>query len=312
VLIPNYGPHRLLPYGSGEKFLLSSQDDETRPFGITCFLEDARARTKHIYVTLGEEAGCHTTSGDETIDFFFSKNVEGQVISVMAGCYKAGAEEAFKFVYPHVLQMLSNLAFRFRRPIGVYEVRVHDKKNSATWGIPAIAPSNLPEIKFPLVTLSETPLNSLVAVFREGMNSVSPAGRFLNYYKILEAYPNSGPFQLSLKSLKERGRTRNILTVTHEMMTGAYVDKYHADFIGKRIHWCRDQLRKWRDVLAHPFLQGDTYIDLDCVEHQATLAAYADLVERLAALVLEDEFRLWAELSGRPDLVQASASYVGA
>ena len=75
--------------------------------------------------------------------------------------------------------------------------------------------------------------------------------------------------------------------------------------------WCRDRLHKLRHAVAHPFLEGEQYIDLDSAEGQAQLAATADLLERLAVAILDEEFRLWGELSQTPGYSAMSKSYRG-
>ena len=314
MLIPNYGPHRLLAYVNDDVVSKSEADKEVRPFGVTCFLEDSRARTKHIYLAIGKSESFNVQTADGTIDFFLKANDSKQVVSILGGCHKANYLDAFQFVYPHVLRVLSHWSFRYRRPVGIYEVRVIDNRHRAMWGIPFAAPDTLPEIHLPIVTLSQTSLSSLVAVFREGMNSVSNANKFLSYFKILEAYPDKGPFRDTNEYCKQRciSISRQVLTVTSEMMKGAYAEEYHDEFMGKRATWCRDQLRDWRDAIAHPFLKGSMYIDLDTVEHQAKLGAFANLVERLSISILEDEFRLWGGLSGNPDYAMAARAYTGA
>ena len=312
MLIPNYGAHKLLPYVRTDLVSASETDKERRAFGVICFLEDTRARTKHIYLTIGESNSFHVKTNDDSIDFFLEQNDAKQVTSILGGCFRTNYLEAFNFVYPHVLRILSSWCFRYKRPVSIYEVRVIDKRHEAIWGIPFAAPDTLPEIHLPIVILAETSLSSLIAVFREGMNSVSNVSKFLSYFKILEAYPGKGPFEETNQFCKQGGKpiSRNVPIVTSELMIGAYTDLYHSQFIGKRATWCRDKLRDWRDAVAHPFLNGNVYIDLDKAERQAELAAYANLVERLSISILEEEFRLWAQLSDDPDFVAAVRSYV--
>ena len=110
-----------------------------------------------------------------------------------------------------------------------------------------------------------------------------------------------------------RGGTRVGAThpVTEQLMTGAFTEEYHREFIGKKATWCRYRLHRVRLAVAHPFLDGHQYIDLDTTEHQAVLAAYANLLERLAIAILDDEFRLWGEFVDEPGYAEMSKSYRG-
>jgi len=288
-------------------------DFEVRPFAVICFLEDTRARTRHVYITPGEAATFHVATEAGQIDFFVAENESKQIVSIMAGCFKSTYREAFEFAYPHLLRIFSQWSFRFRRPVSLYETRVIDKRHRATWGIPPICPNTLPSLTVPMVTLSNASLSSLVAVFREGMNATSSAHRFLSYFKILEAYPSGGPFgetNRASKSLK-REVQRQSPTVTLELMAGAFSEPHHREFVGKKATWCRDRLNALRNAVGHPFVDGNQYIDLDSVEGQAQLATSADLLERLAAAILDEEFRLWGELSQTPGYTAMSKSYRG-
>lgn len=77
----------------------------------------------------------------------------------------------------------------------------------------------------------------------------------------------------------------------------------------KKFTWCRDKFRDYRDALAHPFL-SDGYINLDDFETQSELSAYANLAERMALSILEEELKLWAEYSDDPLIISATLSYL--
>jgi hypothetical protein len=98
--------------------------------------------------------------------------------------------------------------------------------------------------------------------------------------------------------------------VTTDLLKGAFEEEYHSIFIGKKFTWCKEHLRPLRDAVAHPFLDGKGYLDFDNLTVQSHLSAYANLVERIAVKVLEEEFVLWGQLSDNPGYEVAAKSYI--
>jgi methylamine utilization protein MauJ len=317
MLIPNFGPYKLFPCVEEEIIQMSESDSEERPFSVIAFLEDSRARTKYVYISFEEEENRFDLSINETtVHFFLEKNNDGHLISLMGGCFSRNHRNAFELIYPLIQMMLSQWCFKYERPVGIYETRVFDKKHKARWSIPFASPNTLPNIKFPIIILAESTLPSLVSVFREGMNSQSHANRFLNYYKILEAYPSKGPFKETATHCKNKGidcpRTKP--RVTESLLIGAYQAEYHERFIDQKFTWCKKELLEFRDAIAHPFLdrkEPEKYIDLDSISTQAQLSAYANLLERIALAILREEFILWGKLSDDPHYAAMARSYLG-
>jgi|TARA_B100002003_G_C14007783_1_gene486299 hypothetical protein len=92
---------------------------------------------------------------------------------------------------------------------------------------------------------------------------------------------------------------------------GAYKAEYHQAFLGKKFTWCKEQLKDFRDALAHPFIKRKGYVDLDSLDTQTKLSAFANLLERIALSVLREEFTLWGELSDDPKYASMVQSYLG-
>jgi len=311
MLIPNIGPHKFLQYKSDDITEKSILDTEIRPFSVTCYLEDTRAREKHIFLSIGEDDSFHLDMDDEKIDFYLNENDKGFINYLLGGCFAANYIDAFELVFPHLQSIITQWVFKYKRPINIYEIRIVDKNHKAAWGIPHSRPDSLPKINVPIVSFQDSSINALFAIFREGMNSVSYSNKFLSYYKILESYPNHGPFKetndfFENNNIKNgRGRPK----VTKELLKGAYTEKYHASYLDKKFTWCRDHLRTYRDAIAHPFL-SDGYINLDDINTQSELSAYANLAERMALNILEEELKLWVKYSNDPLTISAALSYL--
>lgn len=313
MLIPNLGPYTFIPYSQESVIKKSTKDDNNRAFSITAFLEDNRARTKHIYLTFGDDESFSIKTDNNKIDFYLEKNSDGHLISLMAGCFATSYREALELVYHHIQIILSQWTFKYRRPIGYYEIRIIDKTHNAIWGLPHTAPNTLPDIDFPIVIMAESPLSSLITVFKEAMNSQTGSARFLNYFKIVEAYPSNGPFYEMNRYCKVNNikNMRRSGIVTEELLNGAYIQKYHEMFLNKKFTWCKNHLIELRNAIAHPFLKNRSYIDLDNLETQACISAYANLLERIAINILTEEFFIWGQVSEEPTFEQAVKSYLG-
>jgi hypothetical protein len=313
MLIPNVGPYSFIPYSQESVINKSTKDDNSRPFSITTFLEDNRARTKHIYLTIGVDESFSIKTENNTINFYLEKNSDGQLISLIAGCFAKSYKEALKLVYHLIQRILSQWSFKYKRPIGFYEIRILDKTHNATWRLPHTAPNTLPDIDFPIVIMAESPLSSLITVFKEAMNSQTSSARFLNYFKIVEAYPSNGPFYEMNRYCKVNNikNMRRSGVVTEELLNGAYTQKYHEMFLNKKFTWCKSHLIELRNAIAHPFLKNKSYIDLDNLETQACISAYANLLERIAINILNEEYFIWGQLSEDPKFEQAVESYLG-
>lgn len=311
MLIPNIGPHKFLQYKSDDITKKSIIDTEIRPFSVTCYLEDTRAREKHIFLRIGEDDSFHVEMNNEQIDFFLNENEKGFINYLLGGCFRASYIEAYELVFPHLQSIITQWVFKYKRPINIYEVRIIDKKHNAAWGIPHSRPNTIPKIDVPIVNFQDSAISALFAIFREGMNSVSYSNKFLSYYKILESYPNNGPFK-ETNNFFENNNIKNVRgrpKVTKGLLKGAYTEKYHKNFLDKKFTRCRDKLRDYRDAVAHPFLT-DGYINLDDIGTQSELSAYANLVERMALSILEEELRLWIEYSNDPLIISAALSYL--
>lgn len=85
MLIPNVGPYKLLPYVDRSIIIKSENDGEVRPFSVIAFLEDCRARTRHVYLTFDNVDNFHITGDKCNIDFFLEKNDGGHLRSLLGG-----------------------------------------------------------------------------------------------------------------------------------------------------------------------------------------------------------------------------------
>lgn len=132
---------------------------------------------------------------NEQIDFFLNENDKGFINYLIGGCFRSNYIDAFELVFPHLQSIITQWVFKYKRPINIYEIRIIDKKNKAVWGIPHSRPNSVPKVDIPIVNFQDSAISALFAIFREGMNSVSYSNKFLSYYKILESYPNHGPFK---------------------------------------------------------------------------------------------------------------------
>lgn len=310
LLIPTVGPNKLIP-GAPEKIIsVSEQDHSIRPFGCTFYLEDTRARTKYVALEVGEDCDFHLKTEHSDINFYFQSDDKNKLCSVLVGCMANGKEQALATTFPHMQRITSLWCLKYKRPANIYSIEIFDKNNKAKWLIPTVTPSITPLVDRPVVTLWNTALTSLVAVFKEGMNSTIFSHKFLSYFKILEAYPSQGPFKEINNYCKEKNIEipRESKVLFKEILKGAYDNKYHARYVGKKYTQIRDELKDYRNAVAHPFI-SDVFTDLDTLEVQAELAAISNMLERMAVEVLEEEIGLLSKVSPDNIYKQIAESY---
>jgi hypothetical protein len=310
LLIPTVGPNKLIP-GSPENIITQSERDSSiRPFGCTFLLEDTRARTKYVALEVGKNSDFHVKMKPSDINFYIQSDNENKLNSVLVGCMANGKEQALATTFPHMQHITSLWCLKYKRPANIYSIEIYDKNNKAKWLIPTVRPSTIPLLDKPVVTLWNTALTSLVSVFKEGMNSTIFSHKFLSYFKILEAYPSQGPFKVINEFCKENNieLPRESKVLSEELLKGALDKEYHDKYAGKKYTRIRDDLRNYRNSVAHPFI-SDTFIDLDTLEVQAELAAISNMLERMAIEILEEEIGLLSKVSSDNIYKQIADSY---
>lgn len=310
LLIPTIGPNNPVSASTEATIAQSERDASSRPFGCTFYLEDTRARTKYVALEVGRNSDFHIKTEQSIVNFYLQFNDTRKLSSVLIGCMAMGKKQALELTLPHMQRLASLWCLKYRRPVSIYSVEVYDKNNHAKWLIPSVTPSTTPLIERPVVTLWDTALTSLVAVFREGMNATAFSHKFLSYFKILEAYPTQGPFKQINAYCKSEGieLPRETKVLTEAALRGAFDATYHSAYLGKKYTRIRDELTDYRNAIAHPFT-GDMFLDLDTYEVQAELAAIANMLERMAITVLDEEIQLLAKVSSDDVHKQIAKSY---
>lgn len=173
------------------------------------------------------------------------------------------------------------------------------------------SPSYIPDLVRPEITMWSAAITSLVAIFREGMNATSFSHKFLSYFKIIEAYPNQGPFKEINKYCIDKKISRAPKLISEEMLKGAFNEPVHSQFIDMKYTRVRDELRSFRHLIAHPFID-DSYYDIDTYEAQAELVALSNMLERMAISILEEEIEILAKLGENGKFDPVLRSYVEA
>lgn len=309
-MIPTVGPNKFIP-GSTEKIITESdQDRSNRPFGCTFFLEDTRARTKYVALEVRKDSNFHIKMDPSDINFYIQSDDENKLSSVLVGCMANGKQQALAETFPHMQRITSLWCLKYKRPANIYSIEIYDKNNKAKWLIPTVTPSCIPLVEKPIVTLWNTALTSLVAVFKEGMNSTIFSHKLLSYFKILEAYPSQGPFKEINNYCKENNieLPRESKVLSEALLKGTFDKEYHAKYVGKKYTRIRDELKDYRNSIAHPFI-SDAFTDLDTLEVQAELAAIANMLERMAVEILEEEICLLSKVSPDNIYKQIAESY---
>lgn len=299
LLIPTIGPHHWVPMSPPNTIKASDVDATLRPISIVFFLEDPRARTQHVYVTLSEEKDFHYGENEDAVNIWLEGNQEGLLQAITVGVFDTSTQSAFLRASERIYSMLSLWTYQYKRPFSIQEVKLFDKTHQAQWMIPKFCPKPI-TLRLSLLSLhQESHIGSLFALFREGMNSTSFAYRFLSYFKIAEAWKGrKGPFAWVVHEANRKGKSPDfpVRKVDKELLGGSYRPEYHDVFLNKKFTWCIDQLEEIRALIAHPFNKFSEFTNLDSPDAQAHLGAIANLTERIAIQLLEDVLEKYEQL----------------
>lgn len=299
LLIPTIGPHHWVRMSSPDNIKASDEDATLRPISVVFFLEDPRARTQHVYVTLGEEKDCHYGEDADAVNIWLEGNKEGLLRIIRVGVFDTSTQSAFLRAAEQIYSMLSLWTYQYKRPFSIQEVKLFDKTHQAQWMIPKFCPKPI-SLRLSLLSFhQESHIGSLFALFREAMNSTSFAYRFLSYFKIAEAWiRRKGPFAWIIYEAKRNGKSPHfpVRKVDKELLGGSYSSEYHDVFLNKKFTWCINQLEEIRALIAHPFNNLSEFTNLDSPDAQAHLGALANLAERIAIQLLEDVLEKYEQL----------------
>ena len=278
--------------GDKQNVLASMRDKEEREFGIRFFLEDLRAGTVWAHITIDNPMSITTGDGDDSISYFFEKTQDGFLKSVFAEVLSTGCIEAFKKTGIYIFSILSSLCFFYRRPFRIHSIMVIDSKYKVTYFTRKTAPKPEP-LKKPLASFSNSPIGSLLAIYRDGMNSVDIPYRYICFFKIYEAWYKHR------ENFFNTAVERPILYITSDLLAGFYREHYHQEFINKtfsdeNVFKTLNEIRKF---LVHPVIDRGrpaSFCNLDQIDLLEALEIMSNLIERIVTKVLDNELSLLA------------------
>ncbi len=272
----------------------SSYDKSTRTFGVRFFLRDLRANTPWVYTTVEEEVSQTILHDNEKMGVWFEKNKDnGLLESILVECGASGSLEAFKKCIDYILSILSTLCFFYRRPFRINKIKIYDNQHQAVFYTENFCPKPVKFIS-PLASFKISPLGSLLALYREGMNSLDVGYRYICFFKIYEAWQKKSRVFFSKKSKKPH------LVITKNLLAGAYRDAHHKVFLDNSFNNSAtyETLEKTRDYLVHPIIDKGTPpagLHFDSIEYNEFMESQANLIERMVTKILEIELKLMAE-----------------
>jgi hypothetical protein len=214
----------------------SKADITNRPIGVTAYLEDPRARTTHVWISLPSKTEYHVGADGGTVDVWVNGTPERLLSSVLLGTFALSAQEGCNRCLALLLSLLSSWSFQAQRPVAIRELSIEDRTHGAKW---VVRPQAQTPLKLNDITVSlgaPNPIGSLLALFREGMASEQPAYRFLCYYKIIEAWNKGiGPFEQVRKFCVGQGKvaSRKVLSIEAAMFEGKCGPEKYEHLIGK-------------------------------------------------------------------------------
>ncbi len=296
--------------GDKKSRLNFSQDKSIRAIGVRFCLEDLRAKTLYAHVKLNTELSQNLQEpNDKQVDVYFERNAQDFLSAILIGSQYSDMEDALSRSFLILNSILSMLTFFYRRPFRVWQIHLTDEKHGIKLSTKSYCPKtavfSLPSAGIP----SHYPMGSLFSLYREGMNSLDIPYRYITFFKIYEAWYDK---KIRKKFFNRKNRTQPKVLITKDMLMGFFIEKYHKPYLNKAINEKKiyGKLSDLRNMIAHPFLNNrepSGFIVLDSFESIKKLEAMANLIERIATEILEQELSIWAE--ERPDYKQLLAVY---
>ena len=281
-------------YGVGEIVKVSSQDKTVRSISVRFYLEDLRAGTSHTYLVLNEDMSQNTYNQHGTVSVRFEKNKEGYFQSILVELLSNGCIEAFKEASKFVHGILSTLCFFYRRSFRIGIITAYDISHRAEFTTRKIFPK--PEILIkPLASFKPGPIGSLFAIYREGINSVDLAYRYICFFKIYEAWNKHWKSFFSKNDKKKQK-----ILITKELLAGSYRQNHHQEFLNKTfnngdVYKALNHIRKY---LVHPVIDDGipaSFYNLDQIDTIEAIESFSNLMERIATKILVIELNLLSE-----------------
>ena len=282
---------------SQHKIKGAQSDHAKRKFVFRFFLEDLRARTQFVHVLLAEEL----SQSAQDVDIWFEKNENGFLSVIQVELIADNFISGFRKSHDCALRLLSMITFFYRRPCRISFISAFDAKHELVLEkmfntCPAPAKFILPKAAFS----KEVPIGSLLAIYREAMNSIDLGWRYINFFKIYESwYKNRFVFDLTNKLLQKDDIERPEIIVTKDLLQGAFAPKFHKEILNRNF---KDkelfkELNHIRNLIAHELLTrvpdvAPHFGNFDDTFQQESLEANSNLVERMATKILEVELDL--------------------
>jgi hypothetical protein len=281
-------------YSDKDTISFSMNDKSLREIGVRFYLEDLRAGTEWVHLKFKEDMSQSIEYNGLKTNFWFEKNNKGYFQSIFVGLTSAGCIEAFKESTKFINGMLSTLCFFYRRPMKIGRITIEDKKHNAQISTRKSCPAS-ENLIAPLATFKSTPIGSLFAIYRDGMNSVDLAYRYICFFKIYEAwkkYPE--------RFFNKKNKISSEIFITKNLLAGSYRENYHQNFLDKLFNdeIVYENLNHIRNYLVHPVIDRGipaSFYNLDEISTLETMESMSNLVERMVTKILDIELNIMSE-----------------
>jgi len=267
----------------------SIDDKSQRKFGVLFFLEDLHAGTKYTHIKFDGELSQRIKDNANEINMWFRKNNEGYLNAILAELNSDNHITAFKMTSKFIFGILSALSFFYRRPFRIAHVKIMDAKNKAEVETRKFC-SKPAKLVLPKASFQPADsIGSLFAIYREGMNSVDIAYRYICFFKIYEAWCKRVE-----KFFAKKEETREKIIITADLLKSFYNENFHRNFLEKSfddkdVYEILNHIRKH---LVHPVIDRNdpaSFCNLDHMDFLEHLEMMSNLIERMVTKILDVE-----------------------
>lgn len=284
-----------------QKIEASRKDREMREFEVQFDLENLDSRIiRDVPIRLSKiEIKKQSDQRGNECFLKFDPNEENRLMRVTAKFDSDRMIEAVKFSYNSICHLLSFWSLMYGVCIGVYGILVYDKKHDAIFEASPQRTEADPLV-FPEVLGFDEKFKVIVALYREGRNSVSPFYRFLCFFKILEAFYEKREAFREMDELirQSQGALRRVKRrITGEMIALSLVIKDQRQLFenisfGKAF---KNLNAQYRVGIAHTYPTDTQWANLDDFDTYMQYVWLSNLADLMTRQIILDELELWRE-----------------
>jgi hypothetical protein len=288
------------PESAPETIERSRSDTRERAIDICFILEDPPARLEGVALRLKKDGlqSKETSGKGRDSDMWFRPDKDGRLEAIIYRVKDTVVGNAFLYAHDNVTKLLSIWAVAHGTGFSIRAVRVMDVESGAMWWVSGKS-SIEDEFGLPAGISLGDEHATLLSLYREGRNAISPFYRFLCFYKIFEAWYKQSKFFGRADRLISRHKLsfrRPKRVIEQHELTLALIFKSRPELLGVTFGKLFELMNPLRVKVAHALTDDGDFINFDKYESQTEIGPVANLLDVVSRQLILDELDLWKKI----------------